>query len=186
MQTVTYYTAEEYLTLDAEAEEGVRYEYWDGHVVAMAGAEPEHNVLKGNIARELGNRLIKRGCRVMSSDQRVQVGSRYVYPDVVVACKPNYASTRPRTLLNPELLVEVTSTSTAGTDRGSKLAAYTELDSLQEYWIAESNRVLLTQFVRHEAGWLLHNYTHRDAILRSAHFGLEIPVEAFYALVLEE
>jgi Uma2 family endonuclease len=186
MQTVTYYTAEEYLALDAEAGEGIRYEYWDGQVVAMAGAEPEHNVLKGNIAAELRNRLLKRGCRVMTSDQRVQVGSRYVYPDVVVTCRPDYAPTRPRTLLNPELLVEVTSASTAGTDRGSKLAAYTELDSLQEYWVAESNRVLLTQYVRHEAGWILHIYTHREAMLRSAHFDLEIPVEAFYALVLQD
>lgn len=186
MQTATYYTAEEYLVLDAEAEEGLRYEYWDGHIVAMAGAEPEHNVLKDNIARELGNRLLKRGCRVMTSDQRVQVGSRYVYPDVVVTCNPTYAATRPRTLLNPELLVEVTSPSTAGTDWSSKLAAYTELESLHEYWVAESSRVLLTQYVRHEAGWLLHIYTHRDAMLRSAHFDLEISAEAFYALVLPE
>ena len=184
MQTATFYTAEEYLALDAEDE--VRYEYWDGQVIAMAGAEPEHNVLKDNIARELGNRLLKRRCRVMTSDQRVQVGSRYVYPDVVVTCKPDYAPTRPRTLLNPELLVEVILASTAGTDWGIKLAAYTELDSLQEYWIAESNRVLLTQYVRHEAGWLLHIYTHSEATLRSAYFDLEIPVQAFYALVLQE
>ena len=82
--------------------------------------------------------------------------------------------------------MEVTSPSTAGTDWSSKLAAYTELDNLQEYWIAETDRVLLTQYIRHEEGWLLHIYTHKEAMLRSAHFDLEVSVEAFYALVLQD
>ena len=182
MQTATRYRAEDYLALDADAAE--RFEFWDGEVRAMAGAEPEHNVLKSNIVRALGNRLVERGCRVMSSDQRVQVGARYVYPDVVVACAPQYAETRPRTLLNPELLVEITSATTAAVDRGEKLAAYIELGSLREYWIAEADQTLLTQYVRHADGWMLHAYSGLDATLRSDAFALEIPMQTLYALVL--
>ena len=182
MQTATRYTAEDYLALDAASEQ--RHEFWEGDVRAMAGAEPEHNVLKSNIAGELRARLLERGCRVMTSDQRVELGERYVYPDVVVACAPEYAETRPRTLLNPELIVEVTSVSTAEADRTEKLVAYTAMESLQEYWIAEPDRALLTQYIRQEAGWMLQAYASLDATLRSPHFDVEIPLKTLYALVL--
>ena len=182
MQTATRYTAEDYLALDAASER--RHEFLGGDVRAMAGAEPEHNVLKGNIARELGNRLLRRGCRVMTSDQRVRLGEGYVYPDVVVACAPEYVEPRPRSLVNPDLVVEVTSASTAKADRAEKLVAYTAMESLREYWIAETDRALITQYVRQEAGWFLQAYASLDATLISPHFDLEIPMEALYALVL--
>ena len=183
MQTATQYTVKDYLALDARSD--IRHEFWDGEIRAMADAEPEHNVLKGNIARALGNRLLERGCRVMTSDQRVQLGSRYVYPDVVVTCTPEHADTQPRSLRNPDLIVEVTSASTAASDRGEKLVAYTALESLHEYWIAEADRALVTQYVRREDGWMLHAYTGLDAVLRSPHFDLEVSLEVLYALVLE-
>lgn len=71
----------DYLALDAEADRCL--EYRGGEVVAMAGAEPEHNRIKDNIAHALGHELAERGCWVMPADQRVPVGrSEYVYPDV--------------------------------------------------------------------------------------------------------
>jgi Uma2 family endonuclease len=35
--------------LDMEWENGIRYEYWDGTLVAMAGGRPRHAAKKGNI-----------------------------------------------------------------------------------------------------------------------------------------
>ena len=81
----SYVTLEAYLVLDADAD--VKHEYWDGRVIAMAGAEPEHNQLTANLATEFNVRLRARGCRVAVADQRVRVGKRYVYPDVVVTCQ---------------------------------------------------------------------------------------------------
>lgn len=184
MQPRIHLTPAEYLTLDAESD--LRYEYWDGHVYAMAGAEPEHNQLKDNIARELGNRLLPRGCRVMTSDQRVAVGTRYLYPDVVVACNPEYADTKPRTLRNPDLIVEVISDSTAGHDRGAKLEAYTGLASLREYWIADPTQPLVQQHVRQGDAWLLRFIRGLDAAVASPMFDIAVPMRALYALVLGE
>lgn len=178
-------SVEDYLALDAASER--RLELHDGEAAAVAGAEPEHNQLKDNMAAELRSRLQKRGCWVMTSDQRVRIGvDDYVYPDVVVACVPEYVDTRPRTLINPELIVEVTSESTVGKDRGDKLAAYTQMASLQEYWIAEPGRALLTQYVRAEDGWRLIVHDDLDAAVRSPHFEVEIPLSRLYALVLGE
>ncbi|PSQ63695.1 MAG: hypothetical protein BRD27_00450 [Bacteroidetes bacterium QH_10_64_19] len=81
------YTVDEYLQLDAEAEDE-RYEFQNGSLIPMAGAEPEHNQIKDNVSAELRTRLQPEGCWVMTSDQRVRVSFGYVYPDVVVACDP--------------------------------------------------------------------------------------------------
>ena len=179
------YTVEEYLELDAEADEE-RYELQNGSVIPMAGAEPEHNQIKDNVSRELGNRLVDRDCFVMTSDQRVRVSFGYVYPDVVVACEPSYEDTRPRTLQNPELIVEVTSDSTQARDHSDKLAAYTALDSLRAYWVLAPEKPLLTQYTRDAEGWRYRAHTALSDTVASAAFDLEVPIRDLYALVLRD
>jgi Uma2 family endonuclease len=177
-------TVEEYLERDAELEEG-RYEYLDGQVWLLAGATPDHNLVKNNIQGELYSVLRPRGCRSFTSDQRVRIGeTRYVYPDVVVLCgEPEYTDESPPSLLNPELLVEVTSESTADRDHQEKLQAYLNLDSLREYWIASPSRALITQYVRRDDEWIVRSVTGRDATLRGEALDLELSLEAIYALV---
>jgi Uma2 family endonuclease len=180
-----YLSVEDYLALDADAPEGVRYErYADGEVVALAGADPDHNQVKGNIASALHAQLTPRGCRVASSDQRVHLGERYVYPDVVVACDPRYGEDRPRSLLTPDLLVEVTSPTTAGRDEGAKLGAYREIESLREYWIAAPDAVRLLQYVRHAEGWLVRIHTRLDAVVTCEALDVTLALADAYALVL--
>ena len=186
MSTVTArsYTVEEYLELDAEAGDE-RYELQNGSVIPRTGAEPEHNQVKANVSGELGHRLVERGCFVMSADQRVRVSFGYVYPDVVVACEPTYEDTRPRTLENPELVVEVTSESSQTRDHSDKLAAYTELESLREYWVIDPGQPLLAQYTRDADGWQYRAHTALSDTVQSAAFDVEIPLRDLYALVLE-
>ncbi len=184
MQPRTRATLQQYLVLDAEAE--YKHEYWDGEVEAMAGAEPEHNQIALNLALELGQRLRPKGCRGAVGDQRVQVGTRYVYPDVVFVCgEPDYADTTPRTLRNPNLLIEVLSPSTIERDLEDKLLAYTQLPSLQEYWIVSSSQPLVMQYVRRDDMWVLQGIMGLDAAITSSHFELEIAMQHIYALVFE-
>lgn len=90
-------TIDEYRELDAEAEDE-RYEFQNGSVIPVAGAEPEHNQIKDNISRKLGNGLLERGCFVTTSDQRVRASFDYLYADVVVASEPTYEDTPRRAL----------------------------------------------------------------------------------------
>ena len=64
------YTLEEYIELDKNSEG--RWEYFAGEVVDMAGGSLEHNQIVSNMIRVLGNQLADRGCRVLSSDMRLQ------------------------------------------------------------------------------------------------------------------
>ena len=182
LQTEPYVAPEDYLAAEAEAD--VRHEYAGGRVIAMAGASETHNLIKDNLRSELHRRLRERGCRVTTSDQRVKAGASYRYPDVVMHCgKGTFSDEHPPMLFNPELLVEVTSASTAEADRIDKLTEYTEIESLREYWIAEQDRALVTQYVRDGADWRVRFVRGLDASLQSAHFGVEIPMTDLYALV---
>lgn len=174
----------EYLALDAAAQD-VRYEYLDGHVYALAGAAPEHNLIKDNIRAELHARLRERGCRSYTSDQRVRIqAARYVYPDVVVVCQePEYTGERPPSLVNPEVLVEVTSAATARRDYEEKLDAYLQLDSLAEYWIVEPERPFIVQYVRRGKEWVVRPIRGLDAAVRSEHLDVKVAMTSIYALV---
>ena len=176
-------SVEEYLSLDAETDEG-RYEYLDGRVWLLAGASPDHNLVKDNIQGELYSVLRPRGCRSFTSDQRVKISeTRYVYPDVVVLCgEPEYTDESP-SLVNPELLVEVTSESTSDRDHQEKLEAYLNLESLREYWIASPSRALITQYVRRGDEWVVRSVADRDARLRCDALDVGLPLDAIYALV---
>ncbi len=171
-----------YLAFDEASDQ--RHEYWDGFVIAMAGAEPEHNQLKDNIARELGNRMVRKGCLVVTSDQRVQLDTKYVYPDVVLSCNPTFAPTRPQSLLTPELIVEVSSPSTDAIDRRDKLTAYMAIPSLREYWIADPSQVSIHQFIHDLDGWRVIAHTSLDGTIKSDHFDLTLAVRDCYVQVL--
>ena len=79
-------TPQEYLVQVRKA--GFKSEYYHGEMFAMAGATREHNLIVGNVVREMGNALKVRSCEVYPSDMRVKVLSTglYTYPDATVVC----------------------------------------------------------------------------------------------------
>ena len=82
----------------------------------MAGASCEHNLIALNLAGELRQRLRERRCEVYRGDMRVKVSPTglYTYPDVTVVCgEPEFEDAEVDTLLNPKVLVEVLSPSSA-------------------------------------------------------------------------
>ena len=187
LQQKETYTREEYLALDLDAGEGegVKYEYDGAHVYMMAGASMEHHQVAANTSTLLNTRLAERSCRVFQSDMRVRLGERYVYPDVVALCaEPELTDERPPSLLNPELIVEVASSSTAERDRTWKLEHYLQLDSLRECWILETDAPRLQQYVRSGGDWLLRTISGEEAELRCEAFDLDVPLAELYRLVL--
>ena len=172
----------DYLAFEAQAP--TKHEYWHGRIIAMAGASEAHNLITSNLVREMGNRLVPKGCRVVSSDLRVSTGMRYTYPDVIVYCQtPVFTGDQPDTLTNPSLLIEVISSSTADRDRSDKLAAYLEIESLHEYWIIEQNRALVYQYVRGEGAWTIGLVRGLEAALRCDLFEDALPMADVYAFV---
>jgi len=176
-------TVDEYLEREAK-EKNVRHEFLDHEVVALAGASPEHGMIKDNIRSELHPSLKAEGCRAITSDLRVTVGDRYVYPDVVVVCGGmDLTDETPPSLRNPDLLVEVTSPSTKERDYDAKLQAYLRIDSLKEYWIAASERVSLVQYIRRGDDWIVRTFDALDDTVRCDAFDVNLALTDVYALV---
>ncbi|HET6566396.1 MAG TPA: Uma2 family endonuclease [Rhodothermales bacterium] len=184
-QPKTHFTVAEYLAMEAVSE--TKNEYWDGiivpvhqEVVGMAGASLKHARLVNRLAAMFSARLS--GCEALSSDLRVSIGSgKYVYPDVVVFCgDPDMTDENPPALRNPSLLVEVASPSTESEDTGRKLEAYLQIPSLLEYWVARQDTPSITRYLRRGDEWRLRIDGGDDAILRSEHLQLELPLADIY------
>lgn len=68
------YTVEEYFELELASE--IKYEYYQGHVLAMAGANKNHNRIAVNVVGRLYNQLQGKSCELFASEMRVQVEVR--------------------------------------------------------------------------------------------------------------
>jgi Uma2 family endonuclease len=134
-------TVEEYL--EQERHSGVRHEFLDGEVFAMACASLRHAAIVLNIGVELRRQFRGKACAVYASDIRVGTpNGLYCYPDLVATCgQVQLRDQTSDTLLNPILLIEVLSESTKDYDRGSKFEQYRRIPSLKEYLTIAQDRV---------------------------------------------
>ena len=179
------YSAEDYLALERRAE--TRNEFLHGRIFAMAGSSRRHNLITSNLVRELGNRLLDGPCEVYASDMRVKVTSTglYTYPDVAVACDgPTFEDAELDTLLDPILLVEVLSKSTAAYDRGEKFEHYRALPSVKEVLLVDQEKVHIVHYRRQDDDtWLLSETRDLHGKLNLPTLGITLPISDVYAKV---
>ena len=156
------FTPEEYLLLETRATKE-KSQYVAGEIFAMSGVSPAHDAVCVNLHGMLYNRLRGRPCRSYTSDMRVEVqgGEMYTYPDATALCgEPRFNTTHnPPSLLNPQVIFEVLSPSTAVFDRGEKSVLYRGMDSLTDYVLIDPERVRLEHHARQPDGsWHLRAY----------------------------
>jgi Uma2 family endonuclease len=167
------FTEAEYLALEAVGDN--KHEFADGVVTAMAGAMPVHNALCVRLSAALLTLCGGRGCVVLSSDQRLHVPTTglYAYPDVSVACgERRYEGGKPPSLLNPLVLVEVTSDSTEDYDRGKKFLHYQGIESLREYMVVSHREQRIDHHRRLDSDqWLVTAYLRDDSLIEIAALG---------------
>jgi Uma2 family endonuclease len=133
----------------------VKLEFCDGEIYAMAGGTPTHADLGASAVRLLGNSLLGR-CRVSSSDLKVRIEETDLttFPDVTVVCgERRTSSIDGNAVINPTLLVEVTSSSTEAYDRGEKLSHYKQIPSLVAVLLVSHRRRQVTVIERTADGW---------------------------------
>ncbi len=178
-----FFTPQEYLALEEKAE--YKSQYVAGEIFAMAGAEPWHVEIAGNIAGELRNLFRGKSCKVYGADMRVRVdvGDLWTYPDVSALCgTPRFdSSSNPRSLLNPQVIFEVLSPSTEAFDRGDKFARYRRIESLTDYVLVASDQMRVEHYVRQAgAAWTLNEYSDPADCVPLVAVGCELPLEEIY------
>lgn len=167
-QPKTHITPDAYLALEREAE--YKNEYFDGEIFAMVGASKNHNLIAGNVFSALKQHLRDKPCEIYISDMRVKIpaANLYTYPDVAVVCgESQFEDDAVDTLLNPMLVVEVLSKSTAAYDRTTKFSYYRTLASMAEYLLIAQNDYHVEQYTRQPDGrWMLSDFRTLEDVLQ--------------------
>jgi len=171
-----HYTYAQYVAVEEES--SIRHEYLDGEIYAMAGGSPDHAALAAVIISLLRPQLPP-GCRVFTSDLRVRIPATGLstYPDATVVCgRTLRASDDALAVVNPVVLVEVTSDSTERYDRGAKLEHYWQLPSVGYVLLVSHREPRLTLHQREKERW----------ITTEARAGEAVALEGFFRLAADE
>jgi Uma2 family endonuclease len=159
-----FYSIEEYLLLEEEAEE--KHEYYQGEIFAMAGATIPHNQVVRNTLTAIDNFLRGKSCQVFPSDLKIwcEKHSLFTYPDISIVCgDPEVLNNRNDVISNPSVIIEVLSAKTQNYDRGNKFKYYRSLPSLKEYILISSMEILIERYSRLSTGfWHLRELTNPD------------------------
>ena len=103
-------------------------------------------------------------------------------PDMVLICRePEFTDGRQDTLLNPQVIIEVLSPSTAAYDRGEKFLHYRLLPSLTDYLLVSQNAMRVEHYARQpDATWVLTDASGPDGESVLASVGCHLRLADIY------
>ena len=179
-------TEPQYLAFE-EAQTELKHEWANGTVIEMAGATEQHEDLALAFAAMLREVLKGRDGKAYGSNLRVRTGAgTRRYPDASAVVGPRRFAPHPRDkrldLLNPAVLVEILSDSTAATDDGEKLADYAATPSVRDYVIADGRRMHVVHRTRTgpDEPWTKRTLTDPGDVLELASVGLKTTLAELY------
>ena len=176
-------TVDEYFAFDEASE--ICNEYIDGEIYPMPGGSGPHNRIVASAIIAIGNILNQSDCALYASQMRVRIDpSKFVYPDLSVVCgQPRFEDENEVTLLNPTVVVEVTSPSSMTRDHISKVELYGAVPSIEGYLILDQTRVFAEWYTRAEGGWHLRQFSDAANVIRMEPLGIDLPLAQAYRTI---
>ena len=185
MTTLTKkYTLREYF--EQEIQSQTRHEYLDGKIISMTGGTPSHNRIIANLLVALYTALKNQSYAVFVTDQRLWIPEKRMatYPDIMVTSEPlSYQEGRRDTLINPVLITEVLSSSTANHDREDKFATYRTIPTFQEYLLISQEKCYIEQFQKEGDNWFFTAYE-TNTIITLNSLRVEVAITDIYHKVI--
>lgn len=169
--------------LEMELRSPYKSEYLDGEVRAMGYTSDNHGLIVGGIMLAIGECLRKKGCKLYPADRLIYSEScnLFAYPDLVILCQPPEFKTyrgEMQALINPTILIEVLSETTAEYDRVRKLPCYRHIQSVEHILLVESERQAVEHHQRVQPNqWLISELSARQQITLN---DCAIDIEKFY------
>lgn len=176
------HTFREYLLIEEMS--GVKHEYFDGEIFAMAGGTPEHAALCANLIAKLVTTTSGKPCATYTSDLQIRVLATGLatYPDVAVVCGPLERDPESRThCTNPTALFEVLSFATEKYDRTTKREHYQQIDSMRDYVILSQDHPHAEQWTRDERGGWTHRVIDGGGEIVLESIGSSFPLRDLYS-----
>jgi Uma2 family endonuclease len=170
--------------LEAERLALDKHEYYKGEVFAMSGASIAHNKIAINCTLEIGNKLKGKNCQPFGSDLRIHIpkNTLFTYPDISIICgEIETVEDKFDTVINPSVIIEILSASTRNYDKGEKFTLYREIDSLQEYILIDSERIMVEKFIRNsDNSWQLTEYKAIEQSFNITTVSIEMQLSTVY------
>lgn len=182
----TRMSPEEYLAFDRASE--IAHEYVNGEIRAMTVGTRVHGLIGSHVSAALVNQLRGRACEVFSQAIRVRVPMtrNYLVPDVVVACGGTQLEDDEfDTMLNPAIVIEILSPSTASYDRGEKWEMYRRIPTLKDYLLVSQKEPRVERYTRFgdEGLWLFGETIGLDASIQLESIGCVLHMAEIYERV---
>ena len=185
IERVRQMSVEEFLDFAEGSEE--RYEFIDGEVCPMTGGKLNHFRIIKNVVLVFERELEDSECETIPNGMLIRAGAAtLVAPDVSVVCGEPATEADTRILLNPTVVVEVISPSSARHDRILKRDLYESVASIQAYLIVEQDQALAELYTRGESGWQLQTCRGLDADVPLAALGCRLAMRDIYRNVAFE
>ncbi len=158
-----------------------KWQLVDGRLFAMTGGTMRHARIVRNLGFALHRRLRGGPCDVFIADANVvREGNDFSsYPDVVVRCAPKPLDLE-REMSDPTCVFEVLSPSTMHLDRGAKLFAYHQMESLRHVALISADEVRIEHWTRAVGGFEDGVVKRIEAALTLSALSIEIPLAEIY------
>ncbi|MEO8074474.1 MAG: Uma2 family endonuclease [Acidobacteriota bacterium] len=183
VKTAEISTPEGYLKFEREADS--RHEFLDGEIYAMAGESLSHSRVCMNLAREAGNALKGKTCEALSPNMKVctSTASLFSYPDLMIVCgEPLFHDKKKDVLVNPQVIFEVLSPSTAEYDRTTKFQKYRMgNETLTDYILVSQDKSFVEHFQKQtDNSWIYISYSELDDVLKIETVECELSLREIY------
>ena len=175
-------TVEEYFAYDEASD--IRHEYIDGDIFPITGGTRKHSLIIAYTIGALIDLLRNSDCDVYSNNMRVKIDESNTSILMSRLCVNSpYGDEKEITLLNPTVVVEVTSPSSFTHDHQTKLEHYGAVPSIPGYLILDQERVFADWHTRAAEGWHLRQYSDSAASIPLEPLDIELPLSRVYSRV---
>ena len=174
-------TVEAYIEFEEQSE--IRHEFINGNLIPMPGTSSDHNDICINIVQLLRAALKGLGTyKIHQENVKVQITSAkdYTYPDVFLVSDPRDIESQYIKQF-PSTIFEVISKTSRIEDSADKFLRYKNIESLQNYILVDSEKVLVEVRVKLENGdWEASAYLAADERFPLPALGLELEMSSVY------
>jgi len=168
--------------LDFVADKEGRYEYVDGHAIAMGTPSDEHQDIALILGSNLREHLRGQNCKVRLAAAlwtRGCVEGRERSPDVMVTCDPEDLAKGVRLKRRPKLVAEILSPN-EGDDLKAKLDEYEAIETVEECIIIESTKRSVRRWYKAPNGKFQFDPYYISGLVRFASVDYTLDIDALY------
>lgn len=183
-QTEKIYTVEDYLKFKHRGSN--KREFYNGRILDTVGSSRRHNLIGSNTTIAVGSRLRGHKCEIYVNDMLVKLSDNsFCYPDVIIVKdQPVFDGAETDVLVNPTVIVEISSKATICHDKTAKLDSYLAMESVKECILIKEEGMRVEHYAKQTVNqWVYKIYNRRDDQVSLDSINCRISLSEIYAQI---